>query len=252
MKGWLLTTAVIKDTPYYDQLFLRHTHRLFSAYAQMYEMDYKPQVFTWEPPDSFDNHRSVWYDELMEVAFTSSAPRGTEVVYASIPQRRRWLDEYDGVVFLDSDMVIVDFEHDICHTVSDRVPIGSHGGAAVVVMRSNQLTKAFLDTIWAMRERYRHEQWLEQAAMIHLLGYCPHWPGGDGAPEYLGDTAWTPYHVDIGEAWNHHPWREWSEDFYIFHPSGVQPFSARMGYIEGAARLGLEQLERVNGRAVGN
>src|SRR5579872_6362384 len=103
-------------------------------------------------------------------------------------------------------------------------------------MKSCELTKAFLDTIWAMREKYRRYQWLEQAAFIHLLGWDPEYPGDYQEPRWLGYTAWTHYHRPLDEKWNHGPNSTQPDQApHFLHPFGVQPYSRRLDLVRSYA-----------------
>lgn len=221
MKGWALTTIVIPGSSYHREI-APITWPLMDAYAEKHGMWFSPHLITPE-------ERAPFYQK-------STAPAGTEANYANIPRWRELLDKYEGVVLLDCDVVIVDDTEDICTTVTDEQPIGSGGGFGVVVTKSGELSKAFLDTIWAMRHRYMTYQWLEQAAAFHLIGGDPEYPG-DGQPSrWLGPTAWTPYCIDLPTRWNAHPLRE-EQDPLFLHPAGVQPFSLRLEMVKSFALL---------------
>lgn len=221
MRNWALSTIVIPGSGYETNI-APLTWPLMAAYADKWDMTFLPHRITPE--------------ERAEFLFKSPAPKGTEANYANIPRWRQLLDEYEGVVLLDCDVVIVDPREDICATVTDEQPIASGGGFGVAVTKSGELSKAFLDTIWAMRNHYMHLQWLEQAAAFHLLGYDPNYPG-DGQPSiYIGPTAWTPYYIDLPTRWNSHPERHETDPLFL-HPAGVQPFSRRLEMVKSFAQL---------------
>lgn len=225
MKGFALTTAVVPGTPYFESIWPL-TSPIMQEYCDTWEIDWKPDL--------------VSYERLAE--FRSPAPPGTEAVYANIPYRRQLLDEYKGVLFLDSDCVIVDHTYDLCRQVSENVPIAATElpgfvlNAGVMAFRSCAVTKDFLDKVWSLREYYWRFQWLEMAAIMALMGYDPEYPG-DGEPSrFLGDTEWTPYLNKISTRWNSttfHP----HPNPLIFHPAGTQPFSARLRLIQESVTM---------------
>jgi hypothetical protein len=218
----LLCTAVIPDTPY-DTEILPLTEPLFRRYAERWDMEFIVNRISEQQRAPFKG--------------TSTAPAGTEADYANLPLIKRALREgYGGVVFFDSDAVMVDPSEDISLEVDDEQPIGSVGGLGCLVLKNSELSRAFIDTIWAMRHAYLNKQWLEQACALHLLGFDPEYPGDNQPPRYIGPTAWTPYVREIPHKWNHHPLRD-PIDYRVLHPTGVQPFSRRLQYIQRAAAL---------------
>jgi hypothetical protein len=87
--------------------------------------------------------------------------------------------DYDVLVWLDCDLMIVDGradlaaeldgEHMLClveHDFGDRRMPNS----GVMVLRGGERTAAFLDDVWA-QEQYSDHRWWENAAICHLLGY---------------------------------------------------------------------------------
>ena len=157
-------------------------------------------------------------------------PRGTEAVYASIPHRRRLLDQYAGVVFFDSDNVVMPDAPDICLEVTPDQPIGTEAACncAVMVLLSCEKTKKMLDLIWDTRHGYAGTQWAEQAAYMDLMGFDPKYPGDNLPPVYLGDTEWTPLRANLSPGWNVHPYHPFPDPVLSIHPGGLQPFSHRL------------------------
>jgi hypothetical protein len=92
---------------------------------------------------------------------------------------RDLVDLYETVVWLDSDLVIVDGRRDIAselepdhflylveHAYNDeRVP-----NTGVMMLRSGQTAARFLEDAWALDKHLEHE-WAEQGAVMELLGY---------------------------------------------------------------------------------
>ena len=220
VRGFVLTSSVVPETPYFDAIW-PITEPLFASYARRWEMDWIPQFPTPE--------------ELAPFA-SSPAPVGTGAVYAGIPQRRQWLDEYKGVVFLDSDAVIMSDKYDLCREVTENCPIAAAGNfnGAVVVMRSHPWSRRFLDAVWDQREKYRHYQWLEQAAMMELVGFDGNYPGDNLPSAYLGDTEWTPRWSHLSGRDNAHYAHPQEVRPLIWHPGGLQPFSERLRCVKAA------------------
>lgn len=230
MRGWILTTAVVKGTKYETEIGPL-SEPLMMQYAERWEMAWWPRRYNADGPE-------------LTPFNDSPAPRGTGVDYANLPSIRRLLDEYEGVVFLDYDVMCVDQSEDICLTVDDDQPIGSYGGLGLHVLKSSELAKAFIDTMWAMRRVYRSYQWLEQAAALHLLGFDPAYPGDGKPPVYVGPTAWSPFVRDLPSRWQQHPDRPEEPEGRFWHPAGVQPFSRRLEILKGyAERARLSETE---------
>jgi hypothetical protein len=215
-----LTSSIVPGTPYFDAIW-PITEPLFEAYAERWEMEWLPHFPTPEELAPFES---------------SPAPKGTGAVYAGIPHRRALLDGYKGVVFLDSDAVIMSDKYDLCREVTENCPIAAAGNfnGAVVVMRSHPWSRRFLDAVWDQRNKYRHYQWLEQAAMMELVGYDGNYPGDNMPAAYLGDTEWTGKWGHLGGRWNaspFHPQEVWP---LIAHPGGIQPFERRLELVKEA------------------
>jgi hypothetical protein len=222
MRGFVLTSSIVPGTPYFEAIW-PITEPLFAAYADKWEMEWRPHFATPQELAEFE---------------TSPAPQGTGAVYAGILHRWRHLTHYKGVVFLDSDAVIMDYTYDICREVDEQVPMAAGGNfnGAVVVMRSCERTEMFLTLVWEQREKYRHYQWLEQAAMMELMGFDGNYPGDDLPSAFLGDTEWTPLWSQLSGRWNAHPMHPQEVQPLIFHPGGVQPFEKRRGMVLDAAQ----------------
>lgn len=114
------------------------------------------------------------------------------------------LDEYDEVLFLDADTVIIDRSEDL------DVPADAWQALARHVTTDGEVPncgvwfarkpmRPYLQQIWSL-EGYLHHGWWEQAAMHQLLGYAGR-PVTLVAPsELYGRTHW----LDSG--WNVHVW----------------------------------------------
>jgi len=216
-----MTSAIVPGTRYFEELW-PITEPLFAAYADKWEMEWLPYFPTPAELREFED---------------SPAPKGTGAVYASIPNRYELLCNHGGVVFLDSDAVIMDYEYDICREVSDNVPLAAAGSfnGAVVVSRQHEKTEEFYCLVWEQREKYRRYQWLEQAAMMELVGFDGRYPGDNTPADYLGDTEWTKWWCQLSGRWNASPFHPQEVAPLIFHPGGVQPFEKRATMVRDAA-----------------
>lgn len=110
---------------------------------------------------------------------TRSADESRSPHWTKIRILRELIESYDLVVWLDSDLVIIDGRKDIAlelepdhflylveHAYNDeRVP-----NTGVMMLRSGESAARFLDDAWAMRQHLAHE-WAEQGAIMELLGY---------------------------------------------------------------------------------
>lgn len=98
--------------------------------------------------------------------------------WLKVPLLRNLLGEHDEVLWLDSDVVIVDDSEDLAaHVAADRwqglalhrsVYDGAHPNHGVWLLRPPMVP--ILDLIWR-QTRYIDHPWWEQAASLWLLGY---------------------------------------------------------------------------------
>lgn len=131
----------------------------------------------------------------------------TEVVDASrpapwskIPILRALLDRYEHVLWLDSDLVIVDGRDDLpavdlMGLVEHTTKEGRMPNSGVWVLRSSEEAHRFLDDVWAQEDLVQH-RWWENAAICRLLGYRLD-PVGRGEP-----TAWLARTTFLDPRWN--------------------------------------------------
>jgi hypothetical protein len=112
--------------------------------------------------------------------------------------------EYDVLVWLDADLMIVDGRVDIAseleperflylvehHTAEGRVP-----NAGVMMVRTGDDCAAFLDEVWSQEDLVDHPWW-ESAAIARLLGYelNPARP--------VRETAWRAKTKLLSGRWN--------------------------------------------------
>lgn len=177
---WVLTTCVKTGPDFYTENILPITGPLFAAYANRWEIAYDPHPVTDEDIAEFVGHIPT---------------RGTEPVYASIPHRRALLDQYEGVLYLDEDAVLLHGDRNICLDVTDEKPIGMIDGltGAIQVLKSTPKAKEFLDTVWDLRHAFKRLQWAEEGAMKMLMGWDHVYEHNTKGAVFLGDTEWTPY-----------------------------------------------------------
>lgn len=134
---------------------------------------------------------------------TEPLDTGRPAPWSKIALVRELLQTHETVVWLDADLVIVDKSKDI----GDELPATSYMGlvehrvagkrnpnTGVVVFRSTDRTRAFLEAVWNAEE-FIHHRWWEQAAVMHLLGYDEH--GEPTRPsEWRDGVHW------LGKEWN--------------------------------------------------
>jgi hypothetical protein len=87
--------------------------------------------------------------------------------------------DYDVLVWLDCDLMIVDGRADVAAELDGEHLLGlvEHDfedrrmpNSGVMVLRGGERTASLLDEIWA-QEQYADHRWWENAAICHLLGY---------------------------------------------------------------------------------
>ena len=126
---------------------------------------------------SFERYARRWDWDL--VLSTEDLADGRPAPWGKIPLLRELLDEYDWLLWLDADVVIVDLEADVrqeiregkdLHLVEHRLDRQYSANSGVMLIRSGDWARSFLDEAWALRE-YTDHQWWENAAVMKLLGY---------------------------------------------------------------------------------
>lgn len=99
--------------------------------------------------------------------------------WSKIPILRELLERYETVVWLDSDLVIVDPRPDLgsllpldrfLGLVEHETKEGVMPNSGVLVLRAGAPAREFLDQVWAQEDLIEH-QWWENAAICRLLGY---------------------------------------------------------------------------------
>lgn len=114
------------------------------------------------------------------------------VPWSKVELLRRLNREYDVVVWLDADLVVVDSHRDILDDlpedrlmglVEHRTRDGRMPNSGVLVMRCGDEAEHFLADVWAQEDLIAHKWW-ENAAICRLLGYELD-PVGPGEPTAL-------------------------------------------------------------------
>lgn len=110
---------------------------------------------------------------------TEPLERSRPAPWSKILILRRLLERYEIVVWLDSDLVIIDPRPDLgsllpperfLGLVEHQTREGAVPNSGVLVLRSGGPAREFLDRVWAQEDLIEH-QWWENAAICRLLGY---------------------------------------------------------------------------------
>jgi hypothetical protein len=92
---------------------------------------------------------------------------------------QRYQHDYDVLVWLDADLMVLDGRVDIAteleqgcflYLVEHHTPEGHLPNAGVMMVRTGADCSTFLDEVWA-QEDLTHHPWWESAAISRLLGY---------------------------------------------------------------------------------
>jgi hypothetical protein len=131
---------------------------------------------------------------------TTTVDPSRPVPWSKIPILADLLDRYDKVVWLDSDLVVVDPREDLpdpefMTLVEHRTKEGRMPNSGVWALRSGDEARAFLDEVWAQTDLVDHKWW-ENAAICRLLGYALE-PVGPREP-----TAWRDRTEWLDPRWN--------------------------------------------------
>lgn len=123
--------------------------------------------------------------------------------WSKIPLVRGLLDRYEVVLWLDSDLVIVDGRDDVpapelMALVEHATKEGRMPNSGVWALRAGEEARRFLDEVWAQEDLVGH-RWWENAAICRLLGYSLD-PVGPSAP-----TPWLERTTFLDPRWNSIP-----------------------------------------------
>lgn len=128
---------------------------------------------------SFERYARRWGWDLI-LSTEERLLQGRPGQWGRVPLIRSLFDDYDWVLWLDTDIVIVDLGVDIAEEVRPERDLylveHRHAGgqctanSGVMLMRSNDWSRAFLDAAWAL-DHYIDRDWRENGAIMDLLGY---------------------------------------------------------------------------------
>lgn len=151
-----------------------------------------------------------------------------------VPALREALDEFDEVLFIGADLVIVDSSEDLDvpteawqALVEHWTPDGHIAGGDFWLVRKPMRT--WLERIWEKIE-HRDHGWWEQAALIELMGYSFERPVRLREPSLLYERT---HFLDAG--WNVHKWEQQT----VEHPRVMHAtmYDDRAGVMRGWAEL---------------
>lgn len=151
---------------------------------------------------SYERYARRWGWDL--VLSTEDFADGRPPSWSKIPLLRSLMDQYEWVLWLDADVVIVDLEADIGNEIrsgSDLYLTEHHtdGGytanAGVMLIRSTDWARSFLDDVWARADCVDHPWW-ENAAILELLGYSL------TSPRLVRPTTWLRRTRFLDVRWN--------------------------------------------------
>lgn len=139
-----------------------------------------------------------------EVVVGDGDSQGRPPSWAKVLLMKRLLNEYDEVLWIDADAIILRNDRDI----SDEVPpdawqafamcpgwrTGPILNCGVWLIRSTDKAKSFLDLVWSAEHRIEH-RWWEQMAVLDLLGF-------DERGEVIGESAWLAGTCFLDDVWN--------------------------------------------------
>ena len=183
------------------------------TYAQNHNYDLFLPNIDYFSSDTKTRHPSWWKIELISNLFR----------------------EYDQVLWIDADVIICRFEHDIFTEV-----ISEHDMGVVVhqtndgyvpncgVWALNKSCTKWLNSLWNYNSFHRSRCWWEQAAMLYLLGVDPDKTYIDTPPSQ-DNISWTA----LDYLWNPHinDSRGIPQETRFFHATSFQDRYAVMKHI---------------------
>jgi hypothetical protein len=116
------------------------------------------------------------YDLLLH---TEAPPIDRPLPWAKIALLREAVRQYEVVLWLDADVMIVDQMLDIAtelepgrflYLVEHRYDGTKMPNSGVMLIRGGAEAEGFLDEVWG-QSQFLHHKWWENAAICHLLGY---------------------------------------------------------------------------------
>jgi hypothetical protein len=123
--------------------------------------------------------------------------------WSKVPLLKQLLSVYEVVLWLDSDLVIVDGREDLpapafMAMAEHATKEGRMPNSGVWALRAGDEAQRFLDAVWA-QEDLVHHRWWENAAICRLLGYSL----DPAAPGPL--TPWLERTTFLDPRWNSIP-----------------------------------------------
>jgi len=143
--------------------------------------------------------------------------------WAKVKLLRRLLDDYDVLVWLDADAVIVEGSADIAQALGADREIGLVGhrrddqlvpNSGVMVLRAGAVARALLEQMWSARHLIDHPWW-ENAALCEALGYS--------LPGSLADGVRGRFYRVL--------WRLSGRELRPFRQARESPFMARTQFL---------------------
>ncbi|HEX8998196.1 MAG TPA: FkbM family methyltransferase [Ktedonobacterales bacterium] len=166
---------------------------------------------------------------------------GRPTAWGKVLLLRKLLDQFDEVLWIDADAVILDDRVDLATLVEPSAyqalartstNEGLVPNSGVWFLRGER-ARQLLDAIWK-NETYVYHKWWENAALIDLLGYCVTPPVMPVQPsEWLTGTQWLPNEWNAIPPWDsiHAP--------RIRHYAGLEMESRRRGIARDLREAGL-------------
>ena len=114
------------------------------------------------------------------------------------------MDEYEWLLWLDADVVIVDLGADIAREIRPEADLyltehcwdGQYtANSGVMMIRSSEWARSFLDEVWARSDFVNHPWW-ENGAILDLLGYSLQ------PARLVRPTAWLQRTRFLDTRWN--------------------------------------------------
>jgi hypothetical protein len=199
----------------------------FMEYAKAHDYEYRD--FWYEDIDS-EKWPGLLYGRLPEWPFK---PGRTSPCWMKIPIINMMLDEYDEVLYLDNDCVILDFSKDIRDAVPPEKWLamaecssgdGTGPNVGVAFTRSCAMSRKFWSEAWTA-DYWKGAQWTDQSQIFGLLGYRCAVPIGKILP-----SEYDSGYFKLGDEWN-----DWAREGGKTH-SDTRIFHAAWG-VDGLTKL---------------
>ena len=208
MRKTLITCKADRSEPAWYELWQLSRERMM-IYAERHGYEFNEFWYNDFNPDKYPG---LYHGRL---PVWPANPAMSSPCWLKIPAISEMIEQYDLIVYLDNDCVILDYSKDI----ADELPAdkwlamadvktqeGCGPNIGVVVTRGNDLSFApdfvpdeaylFWQDAWASNA-WKTAKWTDNGQVMHLLGYSTQPP-----LRKLRDTVYTPgYHI-LGEEWN--------------------------------------------------